>query len=157
MAIDVAEAAVSPFLAVALVAQAIAADDDDAENMPLTLHATDCLCATCTLERDERAADPNSLESYTAIAYSTASSLAAGQLPDPVTFSAIADRRDRDEWIPTYVTELAALEAHGTYAIVPRPHLAEGKILGSKWVFVTKYDSDGNVKRRKARLVAQGF
>ena len=31
------------------------------------------------------------------------------------------------------------------------------KAIGSKWVFKRKYDSDGNMKQHKARLVAQGF
>ena len=31
------------------------------------------------------------------------------------------------------------------------------KAIGSKWVFKRKYDSGGNTKQHKARLVAQGF
>ena len=31
------------------------------------------------------------------------------------------------------------------------------KIVGSKWVFKVKHDSDGRVERYKARLVAQGY
>ena len=36
--------------------------------------------------------------------------------------------------------------------------LPEGrKALGSKWVFKTKHDTEGNKERHKARLVAQGY
>jgi hypothetical protein len=31
------------------------------------------------------------------------------------------------------------------------------KVVGSKWVFRTKYNTDGSVERRKARLLPQGF
>lgn len=31
------------------------------------------------------------------------------------------------------------------------------KVVGCKWVFETKKDSNGNIKRFKARLVAKGF
>ena len=42
-----------------------------------------------------------------------------------------------------------------TWELVPPP---EGKnIVGSRWVFKVKRNSDGNVERFKARLVAQGY
>jgi hypothetical protein len=31
------------------------------------------------------------------------------------------------------------------------------RIVGCKWVYETKFDSKGNVKRYKARLMAKGF
>lgn len=52
-------------------------------------------------------------------------------------------------------TEIAALEAKNTWAIVPLP--PEKKIVGCKWLFKVKYKSDGSVERYKARLVARGF
>lgn len=38
---------------------------------------------------------------------------------------------------------------------MPKP--TNTNIFGSKWVFRTKYLSDGSIERYKARLVAQGF
>ncbi|GJS34280.1 retrovirus-related pol polyprotein from transposon RE1 [Tanacetum coccineum] len=51
--------------------------------------------------------------------------------------------------------EMIALQQNGTWILVPRP--SDTNVVGSKWVFHTKYHSDGSVERFKARLVAQGF
>jgi len=51
--------------------------------------------------------------------------------------------------------ELTALEENKTWGIVPLPH---GKhVVGSRWIFKTKFNSDGSIDRHKARLVTQGF
>lgn len=51
--------------------------------------------------------------------------------------------------------EICALRQNWTWDLVPRPPGIN--IVGSKWVFCTKYLSDGFVDRQKARLVALGF
>lgn len=51
--------------------------------------------------------------------------------------------------------EMDALHSNGTWDLVPRP--PDANIIGSKWVFRTKFRADGSIKRHKARLVAQGF
>lgn len=51
--------------------------------------------------------------------------------------------------------ELDAMEQTNTWTVVPLP---VGKhTIGCKWIFKTKFHSDGTVERHKARLVAQGF
>lgn len=50
--------------------------------------------------------------------------------------------------------ELRALEANGTWEITTLP---EGKkAIGSKWLYKTKYNSDGTFERCKVRFVIQG-
>ena len=39
--------------------------------------------------------------------------------------------------------------------LVPLPENV--KAIGSKWHFANKYDSDGNVTKHKARIVAKGY
>ncbi|MDV3193983.1 MAG: reverse transcriptase domain-containing protein, partial [Sweet potato little leaf phytoplasma] len=52
-------------------------------------------------------------------------------------------------------TEYNALLSNATWTLVPpSPHL---NVVGNKWVFRIKYNSDGSIQRHKARLVAKGF
>ncbi|CAL8138959.1 unnamed protein product [Prunus armeniaca] len=51
--------------------------------------------------------------------------------------------------------EISALTMQGTWCLVPRP--ANTNIVGSKWIYKIKRNSDGTVSRYKARLVAHGF
>jgi hypothetical protein len=39
--------------------------------------------------------------------------------------------------------------------LVPRP--PDVNIIGSKWIFKTKYRPDGSIDKHKARLFARGF
>ena len=58
-------------------------------------------------------------------------------------------------WNKAMEEELRALNDNGTWSIVQLP--AGKKAVGSKWIFKTKFKSDGSVERHKARLVARGF
>ncbi|XP_071694579.1 uncharacterized protein [Rutidosis leptorrhynchoides] len=58
-------------------------------------------------------------------------------------------------WLSAMRDEMEALSRNHTWELVPRPK--QSNVVGSKWVFHTKYNSDGFVDRLKARLVAQGF
>ncbi|CAH9142317.1 unnamed protein product [Cuscuta epithymum] len=51
--------------------------------------------------------------------------------------------------------EFNALLSNQTWDLVPWDGLKN--VVGCKWVYKTKYNSDGTVERHKARLVAQGF
>ncbi|GKE30562.1 retrovirus-related pol polyprotein from transposon TNT 1-94, partial [Tanacetum coccineum] len=59
------------------------------------------------------------------------------------------------KWYAAMYDEMHALKINGTWDLVPRPMNAN--VVGSKWVFRTKFHSDGTIDRFKARLVAQGF
>ena len=51
--------------------------------------------------------------------------------------------------------EFEALQENKTWTLVPRP--PGTNIVGSKWIFKTKFRPDGSVDKYKARLVARGF
>ena len=51
--------------------------------------------------------------------------------------------------------EIAALELTNTWTLTTFP---PGKVpIGCKWVYRTKYRSDGSIERHKARLVTKGY
>lgn len=59
------------------------------------------------------------------------------------------------KWYAAMCDEMKALRLNATWDLVPRP--ANSNIVGSKWVFRTKFLVDGSIDKFKARLVAQGF
>ena len=60
-----------------------------------------------------------------------------------------------DQWKEAAQNEFNSLIANGTWDLVDLPE--NKKLVGSKWVFKIKHDSNGQVDRITARLVAQGF
>ncbi|CAH9063661.1 unnamed protein product [Cuscuta epithymum] len=58
-------------------------------------------------------------------------------------------------WRDAMADEFNALLANQTWELVP--YDCTKNVVGCKWVYKTKYNSDGSVERHKARLVAQGF
>jgi hypothetical protein len=60
------------------------------------------------------------------------------------------------EWIQAMEEEFNSLVTHGTWELVQCPD-QKVNVVGSRWVFLIKFDQFGNVKRYKARFVAQGF
>ena len=81
--------------------------------------------------------------------------LFAGLTGEPVSMSQALSGPDADEWRKAAEEEYQSLLDHDTWDLVePPPHRS---IVGSKWIFKTKYDGDGQVDRHKCRLVAQGF
>ncbi|KAK9060122.1 hypothetical protein SSX86_020826 [Deinandra increscens subsp. villosa] len=58
-------------------------------------------------------------------------------------------------WMQAMNEEMYALIKNNTWTLVPRPKTSN--VVGSKWLFRTKYHSDGSIERHKARLVARGF
>ena len=51
--------------------------------------------------------------------------------------------------------EIECIEKNQTWELVDVPK--EKYVVGVKWIYKTKKNSDGNVQKNKARMVARGF
>ncbi|KAJ1695606.1 hypothetical protein LUZ63_012304 [Rhynchospora breviuscula] len=58
-------------------------------------------------------------------------------------------------WRQAMANELSALAQNATWELVQPP--PDAHVIGAKWLFKTKFRSDGTVERHKARLVAKGY
>jgi Reverse transcriptase (RNA-dependent DNA polymerase) len=71
---------------------------------------------------------------------------------DPTTF---LQANKSPQWRSAMADEITALARNQTWTLVPPPF--NQKVIGCKWVFKTKRNSDGSIERHKTRLVAKGF
>ena len=71
---------------------------------------------------------------------------------DPKTF---AKASRNPYWDAAMDEEYRSLMANDTWNLVPLPK--GRKLVRCKWVYITKYASNGSVERLKARLVSKGF
>ena len=51
--------------------------------------------------------------------------------------------------------EIGAIEKNNTWDLVDHPKCKE--VIGVKWVYKTKSNSEGKIERQKARLVVKGY
>jgi hypothetical protein len=58
-------------------------------------------------------------------------------------------------WVNAMHEELENFERNQVWTLVDLPR--DVNVIGTKWVFKSKYGEDGEVVRNKARLVAQGY
>lgn len=73
----------------------------------------------------------------------------------PSDIESLKKRNDWPLWKSAIEEELASLEKNNTWRLVEPP--TGRKLIDNKWVFKVKRNSDGDVERYKARLVARGF
>ncbi|XP_042982037.1 uncharacterized protein LOC122311522 isoform X1 [Carya illinoinensis] len=69
--------------------------------------------------------------------------------------SSFTEAAKHQQWRLAMANEFQALLATNTWTLVPSSGIKN--LVGCKWVFRTKRNSDGTVERHKARLVAKGF
>ena len=78
------------------------------------------------------------------------------RLREPTDYDDIFNLPDRDEWLKAVNDELENMKKLNVFRIIN--NIPKGaNIVSCKWVFKYKRDSNGNIIKRKARLVARGF
>src|SRR5258706_3314807 len=74
---------------------------------------------------------------------------------EPMSYNQAVNGPYSDLWQEGIQQQLDALHSNNTWSVVPIP--VGQNIVGSRWVFKLKHDTDSNINRHKARLVAQGY
>ena len=74
---------------------------------------------------------------------------------DPKTLKEAMKSPDWPEWEEAVKTELVTLKQMGTWELANVPK--DRKPITNKWVFMKKYNKEGDLQKYKARLVARGF
>jgi len=74
---------------------------------------------------------------------------------EPVTYDQAMKSPEKSQWQSAVASELKSFNDNTAWQIVERP--TNRKVVKNRWVFKRKKDSDGNVNRCRARLVAEGF
>ena len=92
--------------------------------------------------------------------YNEVAQYVESELAEQAFLSEIPMRRalaghDSDEWFDAMVQEIRSIIKNDTWELVDRPKGVQ--IIGSRIVLRNKLGPDGNLERRKARLVGQGF
>lgn len=72
-----------------------------------------------------------------------------------IPFAQAISGDDSEQWMYAIYEEMKCLIAYDTWDIVERP--TDAKVISSRIVLRNKYEADGQLERRKARLVARGF
>lgn len=67
----------------------------------------------------------------------------------------VHDALSNIRWFKGVTDEYNALISNGTWSLILR--IIDHKIVGNKWVYKVKYNTDSSLAKYKARLVAKGF
>lgn len=78
-----------------------------------------------------------------------------GRVTDPTTVDEAMSSLEHEKWTEAMKVEMNEMKKRDVWEIVERPENV--RVIGSKWIFSLKQDSDGNIQKYKARLVAQGY
>ena len=74
---------------------------------------------------------------------------------DPTLFEEAMRSDHSSKWLEAIEDEMKSMNTNKVWDLKIIPKVA--KIVGCKWVYKTKLDSQGNIERYKARLMAKGF
>eukprot|EP01018_Ginkgo_biloba_P035274 Gb_21706 [translate_table: standard] len=71
---------------------------------------------------------------------------------EPQSFDEVVNKV---QWQNAMEEEFDALVTNDTWTLMELP--LDKDVIGTKWIYKTKYKSDGSIDKHKARLVAKGY
>jgi hypothetical protein len=74
---------------------------------------------------------------------------------DPTSYEEAMGSPNSLKWLEAMEDEMRSTSSNDVWDLEEIPK--GSKTVGCKWVYKTKYDSNGNIEKYKARLVAEGF
>jgi hypothetical protein len=101
-----------------------------------------------TYEADEDEDYDVAQESYTIIAESSPGG------DEPKSLKQAMESPEREEWEHAVQNEMDQLQKMGTWILVDKPK--DAIPISNRWVFIKKYNKNGNLLKYKGRLVAKG-
>ncbi|XRB11078.1 retrovirus-related Pol polyprotein [Pseudoscourfieldia marina] len=93
---------------------------------------------------------------HSALDYAFATDVSETPGFEPRTYEEAIHSKDHERWILAIDSELNSHQLYGTWIVIDNDGTVKN-LIGCKWVFKIKLNSDGSIARYKARLVAQGF
>ncbi len=78
-----------------------------------------------------------------------------GELDDPQTIKAALNGPNKENWKKAIQSELESIKENDVWTVVERS--SDKKIIGTRWVFKVKRNSNNEPEKFKARLVAKGY
>ncbi|XRB11878.1 retrovirus-related Pol polyprotein [Pseudoscourfieldia marina] len=126
----------------------------DAEQIP-----ADAECPACHTNLLELGGEPDTHSqktTHSALDYAFATDVSETPGFEPRTYEEAIHSKDHERWILAIDSELNSHQLNGTWIVIDNDGTVKN-LIGCKWVFKIKLNSDGSIARYKARLVAQGF
>jgi hypothetical protein len=105
------------------------------------------------LRRSSKVRRPSIFGDY--YVYLLESNFDVGPKDDPISFSHPMSDENSKFWYNAMIEEIESMAKNQVWEIVELPKGV--KAIGCKWIYKTKKDSNGNINRYKAKLVAKGF
>ena len=125
-------------------------DDEPIEDVdPVTLD----VAMDIPLRRSERVCRPTISDDY--FVYLQEHVNDVGDVSDSTTYKEAIVNPQSNLWIDAMKDEMTSMLQNKVWSLVDFP--GGCRSIGWKWVFKTKGDAEGQVKRYKARLVAKGY
>lgn len=126
-------------------------DDEASEEQRNEFEVQQTIVENSSVRRSERKPKPVIKEDFVSYNVQRAQ---VKNMPDPLTVQEAIDGPNRNLWLEAMRKEYDSLIENDTWELTNLPE--NKKAIQCKWVFKTKYDSEGTPERYKARLVIKG-